>query len=117
MRMYKIIPKERRITEITYDGTYSEMRRYLPYEYLGGMRVNKEGDYLFINDIGFLEGPVKKDGIFYIWRSNGGWQPISGLALYWGTTKTGENANPSITLEQLENLIQWKGSKEMHARS
>jgi len=117
MKMYKIIPKEKRITEIDYDGTYDGMKPHLKYEWYDTCRVNEEGDYLFVNDIGLLDGTAKKDGVFWIWNTRGYWQPISGNALYWGTSLDGENANPFNTIEQLENLIRWKETEEMIVRS
>ncbi len=116
MKMYKIIPNERRITELDYDGTYNGMIDKLPYQWYDTCRVNAAGDYLWVNDTGLLDGTTEKDGMFHIWRGDH-WQPISGMALYCGCDKEGENSEPSITLEQLENIIRWKEVKSMSSRA
>lgn len=106
MKLYKIIPNERRITEVDYDGTYEQMRRHLHYEWFDACRANDEKDYLLVNDVGLLDGTRKKDGCFQLMREH---DPITlmGNALYFGTDPYGENANPHATIEQLENLIRW----------
>ena len=109
MKMYLIVPKEHRITEIEYNGTYEEMCPHLTYKYLDSCRINKEGDRLFLNDTGLIDGTEYREGAFWwltVHDTAEHWQKFVGQALYWGS-KAPDNADPYLTLEQVGNRISW----------
>ena len=106
MKLYKIIPNEKRITELEYDGSYEQMRQHISYPILDHCRINSEGDMIFVNDVGLLDNTAIKDGYFYV-QLPSTWIMLVGEALYWGTDYRGENASPHNTLEQVENIISW----------
>lgn len=106
MKLYRIIPLERKIEAIEYNGQYEEMHPLLTYDCLDHARLNKAGDKLFINDEGLLDGTKDKDGSFYWQYQNGQWQEFIGIALLWGT-RGEDNANPSLTIPQVYANISW----------
>lgn len=103
MQMYKINPKERAITAITYDGTYEGMRPHLTYDFLDYTRITKS-DHLFVNDTGLIDGTKYREGAFW-WRYvDGSCRKFVGCALLWGTNGY-DNTEPSMTLEEASNRI------------
>lgn len=106
MKMYKILPLEKRITEVDYDGSYTAMKANIKYDWLDHCRINSDGDMVFVNDLDLLDDTYEKDGVFYIHLPSC-WIMLAGEALYWGTDYYGKNASPHNSLEQVENIISW----------
>lgn len=107
MKMYKIIPAEHRVEELTYNGTYEQMRGRIPYEWFDHAKMNKAGDRVFVNDTGLLDGTEEKEGSFYWLHDNGQYQQFVGQALYWGTCNE-NTADPFLTIDQVRARIAWK---------
>lgn len=100
MKMYKIIPSQKKVEAIEYNGTYDEMHLHLKYECLDHCRMNEAGDMVFVNDEGLLDGSEATDGAFWYLHDSGMWQKFVGDALFWGTDGE-DNADPSLTIEEL----------------
>ena len=106
MKMYKIIPIQHKVEELTYDGTYEQQRTRLHYVFLDHAKMTKEGDYIFVNDTGLLDGTEQREGSFYWFCDNGEYRQFIGAALYWGTHRE-NNADPHLTIDQVRERIFW----------
>jgi len=101
MKMYHINPRTRHVTELEYDGSYEQMKPHLPYEWLDGTRISRT-DYLFVNDLGWMDDTAHTHGVFALLLDDKKWHPYAGQALLFGSQAGGENDNPSWSLEQLQ---------------
>lgn len=105
MHAHLIDPEKRTVETIE----FGKSKNFLPlcYERIGKeldcRRFNDHRDYLWVDDHGFQKGTA------WVFRVPTYYHPIAGLCLIVGCDEIGENQNPVVTKEWLEQNIQWLG--------
>jgi hypothetical protein len=115
MKMYKIIPSSGEVRVLEYNGQYDGMKPHLKYDWFDHARMNQYGDRVFVSDTGLLDGTEEKDGAFWWLHDSGQVQKFVGDALYWGTCNE-NNADPFLSLEQVNARISWKCPSSKQAK-
>lgn len=103
MKAFLIDPDQALIREVDYNGNWETIRDWLggpPCEWFDSVRLNDEGDAIYVDDEGLLNG--NPHGWFLL---HGYGQPLKGFGLVVGIADNGEIAEPFVSLPQLQALI------------
>lgn len=101
MKAFVIDPFAREITEVSYEGDYTEIYKHIKADLFCTVTVSDLGDTLFLDD----EGLFKSEQKFFQWVGYG--QPLAGRALVLGTDEEGESRDCQLTLRDIENSVRW----------
>lgn len=103
MKAFLINPDTATITEVDYNGDWTTIKEWLggaPCEWFTSVRLNNEGDAIYVDDEGLIND--NPHGWFLL---HGYPQPLKGLGLVVGIGDNGEIAEPFVSLPQLHALI------------
>lgn len=99
MKAFLIDPFERAITEVEYSGNYRDIYTLCQYDTFDVVTFNKHLDGVFVDD----EGLFKPDQAFFSIADYP--QPLAGRGLVLGCDEEGASVAPTVTLEELEELV------------
>jgi hypothetical protein len=105
---YKIDAFNETITEVEYNGDYTQI-----YPHLNGARAFDVARLYANHDVAYVddEGLYRENQSFWVHRNYT--QPLAGDALILGTDEEGESISPKTTIEQLRNDIVFIGDRFM----
>jgi hypothetical protein len=97
---FLIDPFARTITVEPYDGDYRAIHQYIEAECFDAARLNREGDCVFVDDVGLLNEPE------YFFRFDDR-DPYAGKGFVLGTDDEGESISPTLTLDELKARVRF----------
>lgn len=95
-KAFLIDPELQRITQVEYSGDYKNIYEHIKADTFDCARFNADGDGVFVDDNGLLNGP---EHFFVV---EGYAQPLAGRGLVLGVNEDGESIAPRVTLEWLQ---------------
>jgi hypothetical protein len=95
LKAFLIDPKERTITEVSYDGNLEHMYELLSCRSVDAVQINSDRDTIYIDD----EGMFVEDQSFFYCKSFQ--NPLAGRGLVVGTDDEGSDIEPKVSLEEL----------------
>jgi len=96
---FLINPHDETITEVTYQGHYTDIYKHIDCDAFDVVSINKHNDGLFVDD----EGLFKPSQSFFKHADYP--TPLAGKALVMGCDDKGESVAPKITLQELIDKI------------
>ena len=101
MRAFLIDPIEQAITEVDYNGVYTQIYEFIEADTFDVATFNERGDGVFVDDNGLFKRPQEFFAI------NGYLQPLAGKGLVLGVGAEGESISPTVDMEWLENNVRF----------
>jgi hypothetical protein len=104
MKAYLINPNEATVTEVDYNDDWRTIKEWLggpPCTMFTVVRLNHEGDAVYVDDEGLING--NPNGWFLIGGSER--QPLKGFGLVLGADEAGKSIAPSASLEAVQRMI------------
>lgn len=98
MRAYLIDPEHFTIEEVDYNGDFHEIYRMIGADCFDAATFNRNGDCVFVDD----EGLLKPNYFFLI---DGYPQLLAGKGLVLGVNREGESVSPTVTMEDLMQIV------------
>lgn len=108
MKAYLIDPFTRTVSQVEYSGDYQQIYSFIDCDTFTCADFNDKGDTVFVDDEGLING--KPQEFFLV---DGYPTPLAGKGLVLGTNQEGESVEPSITLSELDDAIQWISPLEL----
>lgn len=108
-KAYLIDPISRTVREVEYDGQLHSIYTLLDCELIDSVWLNKQGDVCFVDDEGLLRDDAEERGFFTI----DGSQPLAGRGLVSGTSMTGEEKSPAISLDACADMVRFFTADEL----
>lgn len=109
MQAILIDPFTRTITEVDYNGDYTNIYEHIKAECFDCVRINRKGDSIFVDDEGLINGDANQQFFGWLGYAN----PIAGRGLILGTDSEGESISPSITMETVLKHVIWLSPSEV----
>jgi len=98
LRGYLIDPETKTITEVTHNGDYKEIYRFIGADCFDCVRIDYRNG-VFIDDEGLLNGQR------YFFKLRGYPQPLAGKGLILGNDEEGETVSSSLTMDEVKFLV------------
>ena len=99
MKAFLIDPQAQTITEVEYSGDYTEIYKHIGADMFDVVRINRNGDCIFVDDEGLLKEPE------HFFAHTNYPNPLAGRGLVLGTDDEGDSAPPKVTLEKLREDV------------
>lgn len=105
MRLIKIDPNTQTIEYVETPGKYNNLRELIECRMIDVCARQDNGDSLTVDDEALFQEPQP-----FAFRFGNYGQPIHGIALLTGTDEEGRTAEPTMTLEQAQDSVEWMGN-------
>ncbi len=106
MKAFLIDPYLKEITEVDYSGNFKQIctliHADLKVRSFTAATFNKHGDTFYIDDEGLFRENIQ------FFEHYGYPQPLAGYGLVLGSNAAGESIEPTVTLEELKEVITWE---------
>ncbi len=101
MKAYLIDPFQQNVTEVEFNGDYREIYKLIACDCFTTVRINAQGDVIFLDDEGLLHGPTD------FFKHDSYPDPLAGKGLVLGTDAEGDSVAPNISFEELKAQVQF----------
>jgi len=109
MKALLIDPDKQTIQEVDYTEGYAQLYDLIGARTLQAVRLNRYGDFLFVDEEGALPHSGKLHLQFRCLGPNAYYpSPLIGRGLVLGTDKEGETTEPHVTLDELKAATTFK---------
>lgn len=106
MRAILIDPQTRTVSEVDYNGDYTQISELIEASYFDCVKINslaEGGDTIFVDDEGLLNDKVGQVGMF---RVDGDYPAyLAGKGLILGTDQEGESVATKLDLDKVRAMI------------
>ena len=105
MKAYLIDPTTFSITEITIGEHYTEISKAIGCDHFDLVRLDGEGNAIYVDDEGLLNGKFDEEGGFIVGAphaSNG--MHLAGKGVLLGCDATGKSTSPTLSIEDFKRL-------------
>lgn len=104
MKAYLIDPTNQTVTQVEHDGSLQDLYAHTRCQCIDAVRINEQGDCVFVDDEGLLNGAGYTHGPFMLTRGERR-MPLMGYGLVLGSTIEGESTDPACTLDEVKALV------------